>query len=165
MQSTEIKTRTKIKSTYYVKWAWESMVFALTITSNSISNSTHLALTIASLFPLLFHTLDSAMCENHSVRLLSALVRTKAHLAFARHVLSIGNKNTYSMNGLSIYVHFHRLWLRAFVCLVYIFALSVDVGFFSLSPSPLIWYSVLSLLLLPSLLLLFFYPYHFILFG
>lgn len=27
-QSTEIKTRTKIKSTYYEKWAWKSMVFA-----------------------------------------------------------------------------------------------------------------------------------------
>lgn len=132
----------------------------VTITSNSIS--TLLALPIESLsFPRSF-TLSIRLCVNIVRCLLSASVRTIAHLAFERHVPSIGNKIHIRW---TVYLFMYTFtgcdYVHLFACLVYLFALSLEVGVFplslslSLSVSPWIWYSVLSLLLRPLLLLSF----------
>lgn len=94
----------------------------------------------------------------------------------ARSTLVYWESNTYSMNGLSIYVHFHRLWLRAFVwfiCSRFSFGMSSAffLFFFSLSflsPSLSLFLSlsiylyfhlVIVVVVVPVL-----FPYHLILF-
>lgn len=69
----------------------------------------------------------------------SALVRSilafTLRMDVARSTLVYWESNTYSMNGLSIYVHFHRLWLRAFVwfiCSRFSFGMSSALLFFFL---------------------------------
>lgn len=102
----EIKTCTKIKSTYYVKWAWKCGT--CTYATSPIHVRT----------------------KNRFVSLLLWCVTIWLSHCVSRFVPSIGNQNTYSMNGLSIYVHFHRLWLGAFVWFIYFrFSLGMSSAF------------------------------------
>lgn len=105
----------------------------------------------------------------------SALVRSilafTLRMDVARSTLVYWESNTYSMNGLSIYVHFHRLWLRAFVwfiCSRFSFGMSSALLLFfcfifvcfSLTRSIYLYFHlVLVVVVVPVL-----FPYHLILF-
>lgn len=93
-----IKTRTKIKSTYYMKWAWDfRSIITIPTTIVSINTNRNKHIHTHATWPSLF-------VKNRFVSLWCVL-RGIWRLAFALRVLSIGNQNIFSMNGLSIFIY------------------------------------------------------------